>query len=71
MAENQYDRILNYLKEHGSITPMEAFEELGITRLAARVHELERKGIYLDREMEKSKNRYGKNSHYMRYWRAM
>lgn len=70
MSETQHERILNYLKEHGSITPMEAFQELGITRLAARVHELERMGIYLDREMEKGRDRYGNKSHYMRYWRA-
>ena len=70
MTDTQYDRILDYMKEHGSITPMEAFSELGITRLAARVHELERKGFVIDREMEESKNRYGGKSRYMRYWRV-
>lgn len=70
MTDTQYDRILDYMKEHGSITPMEAFSELGITRLAARVHELERKGFAIDRQMETSENRYGGKSRYMRYWRA-
>ena len=70
MSDTQYDRILNYLKEHGSITPMDAFQELGITRLAARVFEMERKGIRFDREVECGKNSYGKKCHYMRYWRA-
>lgn len=68
--ETQYDKILRYINEHGSISSMEAFNEFGITRLAARVNELQRKGIYLEREMEHSKNRFGEKSHYMRYWRA-
>ena len=69
MADTQYDRILEYMEKHGSITPMEAFNELGITRLAARVNELQRKGIFLERRMESSKNRFGENVRYMRYWR--
>ena len=68
--ETQYDMILKYIEDHGSISSIEAFNEFGITRLAARVNELQRKGIYLDRAMEHSKNRFGKNAHYMRYWRA-
>ena len=68
--ETQYDKILKYISEHGSISSMEAFNEFGITRLAARVNELQRKGIYLEREMEHSKNRFGEKSHYMRDWRA-
>ena len=50
---------------------MEAFSEFGITRLAARVNELQRKGIVLERQMESGKNRFGENVRYMRYWRAV
>lgn len=71
MTDTQYDKVLRYIDEHGSITPMEAFSEFGITRLAARVNELQRKGIILERKMESGKNRFGENVRYMRYWRAV
>lgn len=70
MVDTQYDKVLRYIDEHGSITPMEAFSEFGITRLAARVNELQRKGIVLSRAMESGKNRFGEYVRYMRYWRA-
>ena len=71
MTDTQYDKVLRYIDEHGSITPMEAFSEFGITRLAARVNELQRKGIVLERKMESGKNRFGENVRYMCYWRAV
>lgn len=36
----QKEAVRKYVKEHGSITSMEAFQELGITRLAARIADL-------------------------------
>lgn len=41
----QYDRIYAYVKLHGSITPMQAYE-LGITKLATRISEMTRSGEY-------------------------
>lgn len=64
---NQYERILQYINDFGSITPMEAFSDLGITKLATRISEMRRDGIEFDQEMEYSKNRYGQKVHYMRY----
>lgn len=43
-------RVLDYLESHGSITTMEAFQKLNVTRLAAQIFELERMGIPIDRE---------------------
>ena len=63
----QRDRIINYIKAFGSITPMEAFTDLGITKLATRVSEMKRGGIQFKQEMESSLNRYGETVHYMRY----
>ena len=37
---NQRDRILSYIDDFGSISPMEAFRDLGITKLASRVSEI-------------------------------
>lgn len=55
------------LKAFGSITPMEAFMDLGITKLATRVSEMRRLGFEFDQKMEESTNRYGEIVRYMRY----
>lgn len=67
MKETQHDRIINYLKAFGSITPMEAFMDLGITKLATRVSEMRRLGFEFEQKMEESTNRYGEIVRYMRY----
>lgn len=37
---SQHDLIVEYFKHNHSITPMEAFEQLGITKLATRISEM-------------------------------
>ena len=44
--ETQYDQIYFYIKKHGSITPMEAFRFLNITKLATRISEMTKSGKY-------------------------
>lgn len=66
----QTERIVDYIKEFGSISPMEAFNALGITKLATRVSELAKDGVVLERAMMESQNRYGDKVRYMRYWLA-
>lgn len=66
---NQRERILAYIDDFGSITPMEAFADLGITKLATRVSELTALGTQIHKEWETSKNRYGEPVRYMRYSR--
>ena len=63
----QCEKIVDYIREFGSITTMEAFTDLGITRLASRIHDLQRMGFAIDREIVKGKNRYGESIHYMKY----
>ena len=60
----QHEMILAYIDRFGSISPMEAFNDLGITKLATRISEMRRKGH------EFEKNRFGKTCHYMRYRKA-
>ena len=36
----QNERIMAYLKQHGTINPMEALKELSVMRLASRISEL-------------------------------
>lgn len=64
---NQYESIDQYLDQFGSISPMEAFQDLGITKLATRISEMSRRGYKFSKTMETRKNRYGKKVSFMRY----
>ena len=64
----QHERILQYIKEFGSISPMEAYGDLGITKLATRISEMRADGMEFDQRMESTKNRYGDKVRYMRYF---
>lgn len=67
----QYERIARYLNQFGSITPRDAFFDLGITKLSTRIGEMERKGIVkVDRVTEKSNNRFGEPCQYTRYYKV-
>ena len=64
----QHQRIINYASAHKSITPMEAFLNLGITKLATRVGEIERKGLArFERSRMTTLNRYGEDAMYFKY----
>lgn len=67
----QRERILKYMDDFGSISPKEAYNDLGIMRLAARISELSKAGVPIIRKMETSKNRYGDSVSYMRYSKAV
>ena len=56
---SQCERILKYMNEHGSITTLEAFVELGVTRLSGRIHDLRQKGYEIESERIDVKNRFG------------
>ena len=64
---NQYERIEKYLDDFGSISPMEAFRDLGITKLATRISEMSRRGYQFIKTRESRKNRYGESVSFMRY----
>ena len=77
LTGDQYERlsrqhllILCYLMEFGSISPMEAFSDLGITKLSTRISEMKVLGVKFDQEYEYKQNRFGDNVHYMRYRKA-
>lgn len=65
---SQKERIISYMKTFGSITPVEAFADLGVMRLSARIFDIEQDGMTISRRTEKSKNRFGETVHYMRYF---
>lgn len=64
----QEQRVINYIKAYGSITPIDAFMDLGITKLATVVSRLKRNGYTFYQHLDYNKNRYGELCHYMRYW---
>lgn len=63
----QGERIIRYCADFGSITPFEAFRDLGITKLATRVSELIREGTQIYKKPEHSTNRFGEKTYFMRY----
>ena len=63
----QCDKIIKYIKDFGSISAYEAVIDLGITQLAARLCDLKARGYDFDKVMVFAKNRYGENTHYIRY----
>lgn len=66
----QHEAILKYLDDYGSITPMQAFEDLGITKLATRISELKKRGYSFDTSYVKRTNRYNKPVSYCKYRRT-
>ena len=63
----QNQRIIDYLQEHGTITQLEALQELGIMRLASRVSDLRKHGYDIQSQMVKVENRYGETCRVKRY----
>ena len=67
MKQSQCDRIIKYINDYGSITTLQAFSDLGCTRLASRIHDLRKQGYSFKIEVVTGKNRYGEPVHYNRY----
>ena len=63
----QEQKVLNYLKKHGSITSWEAFEHFHITRLSARIYRLRAEGHIIDTVNKTKKNEEGSVTNYAMY----
>lgn len=63
----QKERVLDYMDEFGSISALEAFRDLGIMQLSARLVELEKEGHHFNKKQESALNRYGERIYYTRY----
>lgn len=57
--QSQCNRVMQYMRDFGSISTREAFDDLGVTRLSGRIYDLKKQGVPIADSMEKSKNRYG------------
>lgn len=58
-GNTQTARLLDYLHRYRTITPMEAWEKLGIYRLGARIHDLKKAGYDIESGRVMITNRYG------------
>lgn len=63
----QCDHILDYIERFGSITSWQAYADLGITQLAARVWELKSRGYEFETTRVYTENRMGERTHYDEY----
>ena len=61
------DRVLRYMRDFGSINPLQAYNALGIMRLGARILDLRHEGPRITRRMVSGKNRYGESVSYAEY----
>lgn len=67
MEKTQSDRVLDYIREHGSITQFEAMQDLGVARLASRIFDLRQQGYKIIATTENVVNRFGEICHVSRY----
>ena len=64
----QCDMILAFMRETGSITQVQAAEEIGCWRLDARIWDLKSAGHTIGKETVCRKNRWGKTVKYAKYY---
>lgn len=67
MKVTQCERIIDYMTQFGSISSFEAFADLGIVRLASRIHDLKCQGYNIASEIKTSKNRFGETVSFKEY----
>ena len=63
----QKQKILRHLQEVGAITPVQAFFDYSIMRLAAIVFDLKEDGYDIETIMLKSENKFGEPVRYAQY----
>lgn len=61
-------RVFDYMVEFGSITSLQAFTDLGNSRLSATIFNLKKKGVVIGGSTMKVKNRFGENRYVKKYW---
>lgn len=66
----QKQRVLQYIKDFGSITSWQAYEDLGVMQLGTRIFELKKAGIKIKKERVTKLNRYGDKCHFDKYMLA-
>ena len=67
MRDTHKTRLIKYLKNYGSITPVQAIQDLGNTRLAATIFELKDLGWDIETEDYKVTTRWGTTTTVAKY----
>ena len=67
MNQTQTTRLREYLIYKGSIQPLEAWTELGIYRLSARINDLKKQGYEITSGRTEVRNRYGEKLNVAEY----
>lgn len=68
MKPSQKERVLKYIEDFGSISSFEAYKDLGITQLGARIWELKKDGVEIRTRWKVSYNRYLEKVTYKEYY---
>ena len=63
----QDSRVLDYIKQQGSINPLESWKDLGVYRLAAVIHSLRKQGHRITTQRHGVINKWGKKVHVALY----
>ena len=63
----QSEMVIDYIREFGSITQLDALRDLGVMRLASRISDLKKDGYLIDSKPEAVLNRYGEKCYIKRY----
>lgn len=66
---NQCEKMLDYMKEHGSITGMESIN-MGVMNYKGRINDLRKLGVAIETKMESRVNAQGEKKTYARYYLA-
>jgi len=64
---SQKDRVIEFIKQTGSVTRIEALTELGIFELSARIVDLEKEGFEFIKTPYTIKNKYGESVRMISY----
>ena len=68
MKISQKQRIINYIRQFGSITSWEAYQDLGVMQLGARIDQLKKDGYEFTTEWVHKKNRFGEDVSFKKYY---
>lgn len=66
-ADSQSRKVLQYIIDHGSINPAEAWFDLGVYRLASRINGLRSLGVPIHTDIITIKSNKGVTKRYARY----
>lgn len=66
-ADSQNRQVLQYMIDHGSINPAEAFFDIGVYRLSGRIHDLRSAGVPIHTERVTLTSEKGATKCFARY----